>query len=176
MPDFLRNKWLANFLKLESLRGIRFHRPILPVDAVDCKMRLFVGVDAAKENLTIGSWGSFKRQNGDWSCQFLLGRPVLAASNSTIPKNELQALTGGSNLGWVVRRALPEWVTQTILFGDSVIALCWVTSEKKQLGMFHRNRVILVRRGTNLEDLHHCWTNHNPSDVGLGQTTSPWQM
>jgi hypothetical protein len=55
MPDFLRNKWLTNFLKLENLRGFKFHRPIMPIDVVDCKMRLFVGVDAAKENLMIQS-------------------------------------------------------------------------------------------------------------------------
>jgi hypothetical protein len=55
---------------------------------------------------------------------------------------------------------------ETIVFGDSVIALCWVTSENKQLGIFHRNRVIQVRRGTNLDDLYHCRTDHNPSDVG----------
>ena len=166
MPDNLRNKWLTNFLKLENLRGIKFHRPVLPVDAIDCSMRLFIGVDAAAENLMIGTWGSFKRKNGSWSSQFLIGRPVLADSNSTIPKNELQALTGGSNLGWVVRLALSDWVTQTILFGDSVIALCWVSSENKQLSMFHRNRVIQIRRGTSLDDMYHCRTDHNPSDVG----------
>ena len=166
MPDFLRNKWLKNFLKLETLRGLKFHRPIMPADAIDTKMRLFIGADAAKENMMIGAWGSFKRRDGSWSCQFLLGRSVLADTNSTIPKNELQALTGGSNLGWVIRRALPEWVDKTIVFSDSVIALCWITSEKKQLGIFHRNRVIQVRRGTNLDDLYHCRTDQNPSDVG----------
>ena len=63
MPAILRNKWLENFLRLESIRGIKFHRPILPEDALDCNMRLFVGVDAAEEHLMIGTWGSFKKGN-----------------------------------------------------------------------------------------------------------------
>ena len=75
-------------------------------------------------------------------------------------------MTGGSNLGWLVRLALADWVEQTILFSDSLIALCWVTSENKQLSMFHRNRVIQIRRGTNLADMYHCKTDHNPSDIG----------
>ena len=87
MPDNLRNKWLLNFQKLENLRGIKYHRPVLPIDAVNSKMRLFIGVDAAEEHLMIGAWGSFKRKTGSWSSQFLIGRPVLADPNSTIPKN-----------------------------------------------------------------------------------------
>ena len=166
MSDKLRNKWLLNFIRLESLRGIKFHRPVIPSDAADCKMRLFIGVDAAEEHLMIGTWGSFRRKNGSWSCQFLIGRPVLADPKSTIPKNELQALTGGSNLGWVVRLALSDWVDQTILFGDSAIALCWVNTENKQLSIFHRNIVIQIRRGTSLADMYHCRTDYNPSDIG----------
>ena len=60
MPSTLRNKWLDNFLKLERLRGIKFHRPVMPADALNCKMRLLVCVDAAKENLIIGTWGGFR--------------------------------------------------------------------------------------------------------------------
>ena len=55
---------------------------------------------------------------------------------------------------------------QHILFGDSVIALCWVTSEKLRLSLFHRNRVLQVRRGTELENLYHIKTDKNPADCG----------
>ena len=36
------------------------------------------------------------------------------------------------------------------LLGDSVIALCWVMSEKKRRSIFHRNRTMQVRLNTDL--------------------------
>ena len=32
--------------------------------------------------------------------------------------------------------------------------------------MFHRNRVIQIRRGTNMDELYHVKTDENPSDIG----------
>ena len=58
--------------------------------------------------------------------QLVLGRGLLAPVDSTIPKNELESLIGGSNLSWIVSKALSDWVDSSILVGDSLIALCWV--------------------------------------------------
>ena len=106
------------------------------------------------------------KSDGTWSCQLILGRALLTAEDSTIPKNELTALTAGSNLTWLVRKALKEWEDQFILISDSIIALCWVSSDKKQLSLFHRNRALQVRRSVDLDKMYHVNTNHNPSDVG----------
>lgn len=162
----LRNKWLENFWKVEQLRGIQFTRPRMPETAVSTKMRLITGVDAALLALIMGCWGCFKLRDGSWSCQFIIGRGLLAPPNGTIPKNELESLCGGSNLSWVVRKALGDWVDSQMVVGDSIIALCWTTSENKRLSMFHRNRVIQIRRGTSLEELYHVKTSENPSDIG----------
>ena len=129
----------------------------MPSNAVDTKLRLLTGVDAAKAGLMMGTWGGFKLEDGSWSNQLLLGRSLLARSES-IPKDELEALCAGSNMAWVVRSALQEWVNFSILFSDSTIALCWLTSEKLRLSLFHRNRVLQTRRGTNLEDVYHVRT------------------
>ena len=85
-------------------------------------MRVLTGVDAAKKVLIMGSWVGFQLKNGSWSNQLLLGRSLLA-KNESIPKSELDSLCAGSNMAWVVRIALCEWVDQHILFGASVIAL-----------------------------------------------------
>ena len=42
IPENLRNKWLAAFLRIESLRGIQLHRPVMPSNAVSKVMRLIV--------------------------------------------------------------------------------------------------------------------------------------
>ena len=166
MPLDLRNKWLAEFMLWEKLRGIQFSRAIMPSDATDSKMRVIIAADSANPAMVIGAWGGFRKSDGTWSCQLILGRALLTAEDSTIPKNELAALTGGSNMAWLIRNALKEWVDDFILISDSVIALCWVTSDKKQLSLYHRNRVLQIRRGTDLDRMYHVVTNHNPSDVG----------
>ena len=61
---------------------------------------------------------------------------------------------------------LEDWVADYIICGDSIIALCWVSSEKKSLSMHHRNRVIQIRRGSNLDCLYHVTTEENIADLG----------
>ena len=75
-------------------------------------------------------------------------------------------MTGASNLLWVVRESLGEWVSDYLLLSDSVISLCWVTTAHKRLSLWHRNRVNQVRFNTPLEKLHWVSTLSNPSDCG----------
>ena len=53
-----------------------------------------------------------------------------------------------------------------ILCGDSAISLCWVSSEKKSLSIFHRNRVLQIRRSSELDHLYHVRTDENLADLG----------
>ena len=165
MPMDLRQKWVQNFLVFEQLRGMKFERAVMPADAINGKLRLLTGVDAAKQGLMMGTWGGFKLKSGSWSNQLILGRALLAR-NDSIPKSELEAMCGGSNMAWVLRLALQDWVELSILFSDSTIALCWLTSEKLRLSLFHRNRVVQIRRGTELDNVYHVRTEYNPADCG----------
>ena len=165
IPTDLRQRWVKNFWMIEQLRGLKYSRAVMPADAVNCDLRLLTGVDAAKDVLMMGCWGGFLMPDGSYSNQLILGRSLLS-KNESIPKSELDALCGGSNMAWVVRLALKEWVKNEIIFSDSMIALCWLTSEKLRLSLFHRNRVLQIRRGTELENVYHVRTEHNPADCG----------
>ena len=66
----------------------------------------------------------------------------------------------------IISRALADWVDSEVVFSDSRISLCWTTSENKRLGIFHRSRVLQIKRGTELEKLYHVRTDHNPCDTG----------
>ena len=44
--------------------------------------------------------------------------------------------------------------------------LCWITSEQLRLNEFHRNRVVQVRRGVELENIYHVKTDLLVADVG----------
>ena len=166
MPDHMRSKWIKNFWCLEELRGVSYTRALMPEDAANSRARAIVLVDAALEILMMAVYICFELVGGGWSCQLLISRPALADSDSTIPQNELQALCSGSNLGWTVMKSLEDWVVSKIVCSDSTIALCWAMSEGKPLSMFHKNRVIQIKRGTNMEDLYHVRTEVNAADIG----------
>ena len=161
-----RAMWIKNFFRIHQMKGIQFQRARIPIDAENTNMELIAAADAANDLKICGVWARFKRKNGKYSSQLIIGRSLLAKENSTIPKEELEAATICSNLLWVVRKALEGWVTDYILISDSVITLCWITSEKKRLSLYHRNRVIQVRLNTDVEKLMFVRTTHNPADVG----------
>ena len=97
MPPELRQKWVKNFCLIEKLRGLKYTRAIMPAEAVHSKLRVLTGVDAAQESLVMGCWGGFRLTDGSWSNQLILGRSIIA-KNESIPKSELDALCGGSNM------------------------------------------------------------------------------
>ena len=162
----LRNRWLKQFILWEKLCGLKFDRAVMPMDAVDSKLRIIVLADYAKKLHVIGSWGGFKLKSGNWSCKHILSRNLLADKNQTIPKGELQSLTNASNMCWLLRKILSDWVESYVICGDSVIALCWVSAENKSLSMFHRNRVVQIRRGSEMSSLFHVATEENLADLG----------
>ena len=161
----LRQKWLLEFLRLESLRGIAFDRPIMPVDAVSSVIRLITLSDASKTNIMLGVWGGFELPDGSYSCKLIIGRSILA-KDATIPKLELDGICSGANLGWIVRTALKGWECNYLQASDSTIALCWLTSEQLRLNEFHRNRVVQIRRGIELSNIYHVKTDLLAADVG----------
>ena len=110
MPEELRSKWIRQFQLWEQLRGLKFTRSVMPDDAVDSKMRLIVKGDFVLKKLVVGGWGGFRKQSGGWSCQHILSRTLLAEKNTTIPKGELQSLTNASNMCWLLRKLLTDWV------------------------------------------------------------------
>ena len=42
----------------------------------------------------------------------------------------------------------------------------WTTSENRRLGIFHRARVLLIRRGSSLDQIYHVRSAHNACDTG----------
>ena len=167
VSDQLRSKWIGNFLMLEKLRGLKFCRAKMPANAKNSKMNLIIAGDSAKEFVKIcGVWARFELDDGSFSCQHLISRSLLGDEDSTLPKQELEALTMASNLGWIVRKMLEKWVDSYIVISDSTIALSWIISDKNRLSLFHRNRAIQTRRGTDLDCLYHVVSEDNICDIG----------
>ena len=161
----LRSKWVSNIWTLEKLKGMKFVRAKMPEDAVNEKMRMIVKVDAAKMLIIVAIWVGFPMKSGKWSCSYLIGRALLTAEDSMTPKDELNGLTGGCNMGFIVREGLDKWVDEYLICCDSTISLFWVKSDKLKLSIFHRNRVVQIRRTTDLQCLYHVVTDQNLADL-----------
>ena len=106
VPEELRSKWIKHFWRLETLKGIKFERARMPPNAVSTQMDMIVAADAAEWIKIVRAWVRFRLDTGKFSCQLLIGRSLLAEEIGTIPKNELDALTMGSNLSWILRQGL----------------------------------------------------------------------
>ena len=159
----LRDKVVKSLWRMYKLKSMQFRRAVVPVDAVDPKKaHLLAAVDAAKPLKIVGVWARFRRRNNKFSSQLLIGRSLLSR-DSTLPQEELEAQTIGSNLLAVCRKALDGWVEDYSLFADSVIAICWVTSENKRLSLFHRNRVVQIRMHTDIDKIYHVRINQSKS-------------
>ena len=141
------------------------HRPRIPTDAINTNIKPWVLVDASKELLAVWSGVGFKRKNGSWSCAFLIARCLLVPQDCTIPRAEMEALVAGSNMLWLLRQILSNWVHTFILAGDAQIPLHWVLSNKLKLGLWHRTQAVQVRRGTPLENIYNMITEANVADI-----------
>ena len=74
----LRSKWIKEFWRIQKMKGVRFNRARMPVDAVDANLRLIAAADAANDLKVVGVWAGFRRKCGTFSCQLLIGRSILA--------------------------------------------------------------------------------------------------
>ena len=164
IPDHLRLKAIQNFIMIEKLRGIHYTRAKIPVDAVGVQARIILVVDAAEDVLMFTVYIGFKRKTGAWSCDHLIGRSALCSM--TIPRNEMQSMMAGSNLAWLVRKALAKNVEEQLTCGDSEIVLHWILSDHRRLEPWHRNRVVQIRRAIDLDNLYHVSGKDNPADIG----------
>ena len=106
----LQNKWLKEFIRIDNLRGISFTRPVMPINAINNKLRLIGLGDASKIYIVTAVYGGFELPDGTFSCSLIIGRGMLAG-DITIPKLELNGQCATSNIGWVIRSALIDWPT-----------------------------------------------------------------
>ena len=81
----LRIEAVQNFIMLEKLRSVHYYRPRIPADAVSEVARIILLVDAAEEVLMVTVYIGFKKKDGSWSCEHLIGRSSLC--KMTIPRN-----------------------------------------------------------------------------------------
>ena len=118
------------------------------------------------DGIMIGAYVGYERKCGDWSCDLLFGKGLLAPENWTIPQKELHGLSVLANLKIILENALGPWVESYYAFSDSEIAVCWSIYEKVKLSTFTRNRVVNIRSKLDIDMIHHVEGKSTPQMSG----------
>ena len=166
IPEDLHSTWLLNFETLQQLKTIRFKRAIVPIDATSLDIDTIDFGDASKYMACSAIYARFKRQNGEYSSQLVMGRSKIIPEGMSQPRAELVAALLNTHSGEVVSRAFGAYHKSHLKLSDSQIVLFWIQNDEKPLKQWVRNRIIEIRRLTNSNNWYHVDTTNMIADIG----------
>ena len=172
IPDNLRNVWLNHFEMMSEINSVQFRRAIIPEDAVSLDVNTLAFGDASKDLVCVAIYARYQRSNGEHSCQLVFGRSRLVPDNMSQPRAELYAALVNTHSSEVVKRAFYLHHTYTVMFTDSQIALHWICNENKTLKQWVRNRVIEIRRYSEIQDWRYVQSDDMVADIGTRRGVS----
>ena len=138
------------------------------MDSID-KVYLHGFSDASELAYAACIYLKFITKSGQCGVKFVTAksRIVPAKKKYSIPRLELLGNLILARLMSSVVGALKEEIaiTNTLCWSDSMITLCWIKSDKKELRPFEDHRVTEIRKNTDRDKWFHCRTDQNPADV-----------
>ena len=117
-------KWSGYLEEYMKLGDLKIDRCVVPADAEDLNMRMICISDASEKAGGAAIYATFKLRSGKYSAQLLTARSHLM--ESTVPRNELEAIMIMTYAAHVTYRSMVKYVEDILYFTDSRIALCWV--------------------------------------------------
>ena len=144
--DDLRKIWESNFGVIEIIGQIKYHRAIVPSDAINLDIETIDTADASKDVICCAIYARFKRKNGDMSCQLIFACSKLLPKDISVPRAELMAATLNAVTGHVVKISLGDIHKKAWKLTNSQVVLHWIGSTRSALKMWVRNRVVEINR------------------------------
>ena len=163
IPDELRPVWLNHFEMMREISSIRYHRTIVPEDAVSLEIETIDTGDASQAIACIAVYARIKRRCGSYSCQLVFSRSKLLEKGTTQPRAELVAAMLNAHTGEVVRRAFGDVHNK---LSDSTIVLHWINNGWKILKQYVRSRVIEILRFTERKWWYYVESSSMIADIG----------
>ena len=108
IPDNLRSIWESQFQMMNKIKTLIYQRAVIPDDAIDTQVETFCFRDASREITCIAIYATFKRKDGNYSCQLVFARSRLISKKKIQPRAELHAALINTHTGEVVRRAFGQ--------------------------------------------------------------------
>ena len=181
VPESLLPTWVENLEVIQELAKLRFHRTVIPPDAVNCKIGLIVSVDASEKMAIAAIHSRVLKTNGEYHVQLVAAKSKIV-SGSTIPRGELKAAVAGCILGHVIKANFGDYFQDILYVTDSTIILHWISQDERPMQVGVRNSVIEIRRFSLKTSWFHIETELNIADLGTRGATvedihekSEWQ-
>ena len=146
LPDNLRSVWASNIEMIQEIRNIRYHRAVIPEDAVDLNCDTIDTADASRDMICVAIYIRFKLKSGKHSCQLLFSRTKTVPQDMSQPRAEMLACSLNASTGHTVKTALGDMHTGCVKLTDSQVALFWIDSVRSKLKMWVRNHSIHINR------------------------------
>ena len=147
VPPHLIEDWIGpngNFALIQNSRLIKWNRLVMPIDAVDTKIRLLDVHDGSEKMSSAGVWAGMKRRDGSWSCQLLYARSKL--TRMTVPRNELISSLYGAYGLYITGEVIGDDLHSMVSVGDSACALAWESNPDARLKQWVFRRVRAIKR------------------------------
>ena len=165
IPSELKAVWAANFDLIDEIGKLRFHRAVVPLDAVNLDVETINTADAGENLVCAAIYARFLRKDGSHSCQLIFARTKIIHNIST-PRAELVAAVLNASTSHVVKVSLKDMHKRAWYITDSQVTLHWLNSLTTALKMYVRNRVVEVLRLTDISDWFYTERSNNISDLG----------
>ncbi|XP_066914217.1 uncharacterized protein [Clytia hemisphaerica] len=155
----------SHFDMIQEIKDIKFHRTIIPEDALNLDISTLDFGDASPSLACAAIYTRIQRRNGTYSSQLVFARSKLVPQPSTQPRAEMFAALINVHTGEVVKRAFQQHHKGCLKITDNTIVLHWISNTELQLKQWVRNRVIEVHRLTNIEDWRFIDSNQMMADL-----------
>ncbi|GBN75297.1 hypothetical protein AVEN_219110-1 [Araneus ventricosus] len=158
------DEWLQFSSALQNVNDIEVDRCILLPKPDLIEIHGFA--DASEAAYGAAVYCKSRSRSGEVFIKLIASKSrVSPIKRLTIPKLELCSAVLLAKLVTRVISALKLDITNTFLWSDSVIVLCWLQKELCYLKTFVANRVSEIQKLTNVDQWRHVSSQDNPADL-----------
>jgi hypothetical protein len=169
LPPDIAERWRTWKQGILNLKNFGIPRCFKPSDfGKVARVELHHFADASEEHgYGTVSYFRFVNEYGRIHCSFIYGKSRVKPRRSgmTVPKMELTAATVLISVNDLITRELKDrlQIDSVTFWTDSVIVLRYILNEMKQFVTFVSNRVVQIRKGSNLSQWRHVKSELNPA-------------
>ena len=166
IPDNLRGIWANNFEMVQELGQLKYKRVVVPADAKNLEIVTIEAGDASPQLICAAVYARFECKDNTYACQLVFARSKVVPEDTSIPRAEVKALSTLAATGFTVQRAFGKYHKSSIKLSDSMVALHWISSQRKSLKAWVRGHVIEINRLSDQSTWHYIESSKNPADIG----------
>ncbi|GBM85144.1 hypothetical protein AVEN_85619-1, partial [Araneus ventricosus] len=164
LPAKEADEWIQFSSALQNVNDIEVDRCILLPKPDLIEIHGFA--DASEAAYGAAVYCKSRSRSGEVSIKLIASKSrVSPIKRLTIPKLELCSAVLLAKLVTRVISALKLDITNTFLWSDSMIVLCWLQKEPCYLKTFVANRVSEIQKLTNVDQWRHVSSHDNPADL-----------